>query len=71
VRSPQCKSSFNDCPGPGITRGLTQPVFYELARPPSSRLFRTAEPAQSLLRKISFKITDATVGRPSKLITKW
>jgi hypothetical protein len=27
VRLPQCKSSVNDCREPGITRGLTQPVF--------------------------------------------
>jgi hypothetical protein len=56
-------SVINDCGEPGITRGLTQPVFMKLARLPGGRLSAPLSPAQSLLHEISFKTTDAAARR--------
>jgi hypothetical protein len=41
---------LNDCGEPGIKRGLTQPVFYELARPTKWPPLRTVEPGAVVAR---------------------
>ena len=62
-QSKTISSVINDCVEPGITRGLTQPVFMKLARLPSGRLSAPLSPAQSLLHETSFKTTDAAARR--------
>jgi len=62
-QSKAISSVINDCGEPGITRGLTQPVFMKLARLPGGRLSAPLSPAQSLLHEISFKTTDAAARR--------
>ena len=50
---------IHDCGELGIKRDLTQPVFYELVRPPmTASPSALLSPAQSLLSKISSQRTD-------------